>query len=101
MSTVDFANKIHQPDMSGIMTRCFDEIMVLYNLLGDMQDMTISADNDSPSARFTLNMKSEEDANSLFESINNTYFSVYEDKYMIEMELSGRSIHTVIYKAIS
>lgn len=101
MSTDNFVNKINRDNIPQIITRCFDEIMILYNLIGTKKDITISVDNDSPSTKFILEMKSEEEANNLFDNLNNSFFSVYEDKFIIEMELSGRSIYTKIYKAIS
>lgn len=101
MSTNDFVSKIHKENIISVITNCFDEIMVLYNLVGTKRDMSISLESDSPSARFVLEMGSKEEANNLFESLNNTFFSIYDEKFIIEMELSGRSISTVIYKAIS
>lgn len=101
MSTSEFVSKIQKDNISGIITRFFDEIMVLYNLVGSRMDMTISADNSSSIATFVLEMVNENDAINLYNTLNNTYFSIYSDKYIISMQLSGRSISTIINKTIS
>ena len=101
MSTSEFVNKIDKDSVSSIITRFFDEIMILYNLVGSRMDMTITADKSNSVATFMLNMSNENDAINLYNTLNNTYFSIYSDKYIISMQLSGRSISTVIYKTIS
>lgn len=101
MSTSEFVSKINKDSISGIITRFFDEIMILYNLVGSRMDMTISADDSCSIATFTLAMSNEDDAINLYNTLNNTYFSIYSDKYIISMQLSGRSILTVINKTIS
>lgn len=101
MSTSEFVSKIDRGSISNVITRFFDEIMILYNLVGSRMDMTISADNSSSVAKFVITMTNENDAINLYNNLNNTYFSIYNDKYIILMQLSGRSISTVINKAIS
>lgn len=101
MSTNDFVQQINPENLSHIVTIFFDEIMVLYNLIGKRKDLTISADMDSSEASFTIMMNSEEDAVSLCNSLNDTYFSVYDDKYLIQMQVSERTVSTIIKKAIS
>jgi len=101
MSTSEFISRIDLGSLSDIITKFFDEIMVLYNLVGSRRDMHISTDGNSSRATFILNMNSEEDAINLYSTLNNQFFTIYHDKYIIEMELSGRSISTVIYKTIS
>lgn len=101
MSTSEFVSRINRDSISRVVTRFFDEIMILYNLVGNRTDMTIDADNSNSIATFLLNMGNENDAINLYNTLNNTYFSICNDKYTISMQLSGRSISTVIYKAIS
>lgn len=101
MSTSEFISKIDLGSISNIITKFFDEIMVLYNLVGSRRDMRISTDGNSSRATFILCMNSEADAINLYNTLNNKFFTIYRDKYIIEMQLSGRSISTVIYKAIS
>ena len=101
MNTSEFVSRIDKDSISMVITKFFDEIMILYNLLGNRTDMTISADNSNSIATFLLNMGNEDEALNIYNMLNNTYFSIYSDKYIISMQLSGRSISTVIYKAIS
>lgn len=101
MSTSEFVNKIDDGNRSSTVVRFFDEIMILYNLLGSKRDMKIYADGGSSIATFTLEMNSDDDAVDIYNTLNNTFFSIYNDKYIIEMSLSGRSVLTSIYKAIS
>ena len=101
MSTSEFISKIDLNSLSDIITKFFDEIMVLYNLVGSRRDMTISSNGNSSRATFNINMSSEDDAVNLYNTLNNTFFTIYRDKYIIEMQLSGRIILTTIYKVIS
>lgn len=101
MNTSEFVSRIDKDSISTVITKFFDEIMILYNLLGNRTNMTISADNSNSVATFVLNMGDEDEALNIYNMLNSTYFSIYDDKYIISMQLSGRSISTVIYKAIS
>lgn len=84
-----------------VVTKFFDEIMVLYNLMGNRQDIDICTDDDASRANFVLLMESEDDAKTLYSRMNNNIFSVYGTKYLISMNISGASITTVISKALS
>ena len=101
MSTSEFVSKINDGNSPDTVVRFFDEIMILYNLLGSKRDMKIYADGGASVATFTLMMNSDDDAVNIYNTLNNTFFSIYNDKYIIEMSLSGRSVLTSIYKAIS
>ena len=81
-----------------IVLRFFDEIMVLYNLVGDRQDLDICTDNSASVATFTLLMESEDDALKLYESLNQSSFEVYGNRFYISMTVSGSSISTIISK---
>lgn len=96
MNTFEFAKNFNSDDISPIVTRFFDEIMVLYNLVGNRQDIDICTDNDASIATFILMMDSEKDAQNLLNSLNYTTFSVYGDMFLISMSLSGASITTTI-----
>lgn len=96
MNTFEFTKNFNSDDISPIVTRFFDEIMVLYNLVGNRQDIDICTDNDASIATFILMMDSEKDAQNLLNSLNYTTFSVYGDMFLISMSLSGASITTII-----
>lgn len=101
MGTTEFIHNINSNNISYIVSKFFDEIMVLYNLVGSKRKLSISADNNSSIATFILVMDSFEEAEELYNYLNNTNFSVYEDKFYISMMLSGNSIVTEITRAIS
>lgn len=100
-NTEIFIRQINTNDISAVVTKFFDEIMVLYNLIGVRNNVSISVDGNTAAALFTLSMNSDEDATALFTILNNTYFSIYSDTFFIYMDLRGKEIITEIRKAIS
>lgn len=100
-TTSDFVRNFNSDDLSKLIINFFDEIMVLYNLVGQRQDLDICADNDASLATFTLLMEKEKDAKELFNNLNSSSFSVYNDIYCINMELNGASVKTTIFRATS
>ena len=76
MSTSEFISKIDLGSLSDIITKFFDEIMVLYNLVGSRRDMRISTVGNSSRATFILNMNSEEDAMNLYSTLNNKLYVI-------------------------
>jgi hypothetical protein len=100
-NAIEFIKNITSDDISVIVTRFFDEIMVLYNFVGSRQDIDVCVDNGASLATFILLMDSEKEAIKLYNTLNNTYFSVYGDRFDINMQLKGESITTIITKASS
>lgn len=98
MNTVDFIRDINSDNISSIVVRFFDELMVLYNLIGDRQDLDICTDDSASVATFTILMESEADAVKLHETLHNSEFEVYSDKFNISMSLSGSTVNTIISK---
>lgn len=99
MNTTEFVKSFSSDNISAMVVNFFDEIMVLYNLIGDRQDLDICTDDSSSVATFTLLMENEADAKSLYDNLNNSEFEVYGNKFNISMTLSESSIITVISKA--
>lgn len=100
MNTIDFVKNIESEDISSIIMNFFDEIMVLYNLVGNKQNIQINTDNDASLASFTLNMETEEDALELFDKLNGSDFDVYDDGFNISMTISKNTIVTVIIRKV-
>lgn len=100
-NTKVFIRNFSSDDLPSTIIKYFDEIMVLYNIVGDIQDLDICVDNDSSVAIFTLLTEYEKDAKNLYDSLNQSSFSVYNTKYNIDMELNKTSIKTIISKATS
>lgn len=99
MNTTEFVKNFSSDNISAMVVNFFDEIMVLYNLIGDRQDLDICTDDSSSVATFTLLMENEADAKTLYDNLNNSEFEVYGNKFNISMTLSESSIITVISKA--
>ena len=101
MNTTEFIHNINSDNISFIIANFFDEIMVLYNLIGNRQDLSILNDSSASLATFVLIMDSEEEARDLYNSLHNSNFSVYENRFDISMYLSENQITTIITRAIS
>ena len=97
-TTENFVHSFNSDNTASIITKFFDEIMVLYKLIGYRQDIDICTNDNTSLATFILLMDSERDAYSLYNSLNNNTFSVYGESYSILMELSGENIITRIIK---
>lgn len=95
-TTRDFVHNLNSDDIPYIVANYFDEIMVLYNLVGSRQDIDICTDSSNKAIKFILLMDCEESAIELYNALNNTEFSVYRDRFSIGMTLSESSITTII-----
>ena len=80
-NTDEFVKSITSDDICHLVTKCFDELMVLYHIVGSRQDIEICTDNSKMPISFMLLMESESDAIKLTESMNGLDFSVYNEKY--------------------
>ena len=95
----DFVKSITSDDMCQLVTKCFDELMVLYHIVGSREDIEICADDKYANISFTLMLESETDAAKLTESMDGMDFSVYGMVYIVNMTCTGSSIKTIIRKA--
>ena len=96
MDRTDFIKIIDSDDLSAVIANFFDEIMVLYNLIGGRQDLKIQSDGSATAATFTLIMETVDDAQELYEKLNGTDFSVYGITFSISMNVSKNAITTII-----
>lgn len=71
----------------------FNEIMVLYNLIGKREDIEIIINNDTHDIEFGLLMESVDDAKRLYEKLNNTVYNIYGMQFRITMTLSRDKIN--------
>lgn len=98
MSTYEFIKSIRSSDSENIITNFFDEIMVLYNLVGNRSDLSIYNNSDNMIAIFNIKMDTEKDANALYSNLNNSDFSVYNTVFNISMTIDDNIITTTIQK---
>ena len=97
MDILGFVNRIHHDDANHIV-RYFDQIMILYNFIGRKQNVSVSVDGTN--TVFEIVFDNELDASNLYEFLNGTQFNIYQNKYIVEMQLSGVTILTKIYKVV-
>lgn len=97
MDILGFVNRIHNDDANNIV-RYFDQIMILYNLIGHKQNISVSVDGSN--AIFEIVFENSIDASNMYEFLNGSHFGIYQSKYIIEMELSGVTILTKIHKVV-
>ena len=97
MDILGFVNKIHHDDANYI-ARYFDQIMILYNFIGRRQNVSISMDGTNTA--FEIVFDNEVEASNLYEFLNGTQFNIYQNRYTVEMQLSGVAILTKIYKVV-
>lgn len=98
LSTYEFIKSIRSSDSENIITNFFDEIMVLYNLVGNRSDLSIYNNSDNMIAIFNIKMDTEKDANALYSNLNNSDFSVYNTVFNISMTIDDNIITTTIQK---
>ncbi len=98
IDTKNFVHSINSNNIPRLITKYFDEILVLYNLVGYRMNIELN-DDSSDVARFILTFDTEENANALYSSLHDTDFTIYDDKFHIIMDKSDLcSIHTTIVR---
>lgn len=98
MDLIDFVHSINSSDIASAVTKYFEEVMILYNLLG-YHDLDICADIDTSMATFTVLMESEKEAFSMYKRLNGSNFTVYGITYKINMINSGCSVKINMIRA--
>ena len=101
MNACDFVHNLDSDSISNMVSNFFDELMVLYHLVGDRQDIEICTDNDASVATFMILMETKRDAKRLYDTLNGSDFSVYNMSYRINMNLKDSTVETVIVRASS
>lgn len=97
----EFISKFSQVSVIDAVTKFFDEIMVLYNLIGTRDINNIELNNDSV-ASFVVNMDSVSSASRVYMELNGSSFDVYGTSYNIHVATSNsESVVIVIDKALS
>lgn len=99
MTTDEFIKGISSDDIAHVVVKAFDELMVLYHMIGNRQDIEICTDNSKNPISFVLLMESDEEAIKLMETMNGIDFSIYGITYIINMNRSKSTVYTNIMKA--
>lgn len=100
LTTEEFFHNLHINNMHSAVATSFDQLMVLYNLIGTTSDIEFAQDKQGNTV-FDLLCETEESAGNIYNTLNDMKYMVFGRQYIINMNISGCSIHTVITKAIS
>ena len=95
-TTFDFVKEIKNP--SEYVCKYFDELMVLYHLVGVIDDTSLCLDKNSTDVTFKITMKTKDDAIELFNRLNGTSFCIYDTKFSISMHRKRNAVYTSVYK---
>lgn len=99
MKVSEFATMIKSDNAATMIKQYFDEIMVLYDIIGHREDIFISTGNNlNNTTEFKLELNSEKSARELFNRLNGVTFSAYNDQYLITMTNQGKRIIATIDK---
>ena len=98
MTTDSFTKNIHHDKSNILYPYYFDEIMVLYNIIGNMPNIKISVNENENDMIFIIKTQSKEDAMSLSNFANGMRFNVYNTKYNIKMNRKKSNLYTSISK---
>ena len=91
MNSEEFITGLSGDDLGDMMIHFFDEIMVLYNLVGDRDDVHVSA-NDTSSAKFYLRSDNKDEALRIYNNLNRMKFTIYNIDFIINMELMDTGV---------
>lgn len=81
----EFMDSIESPNIIKDGVTFFDELMILYNLIGIKEDIKISIVNDIHKYTFNLRFSKEEDCERMYRSLNNMDYTVYGKRFAIIM----------------
>ena len=84
-----FIGNINSNNIADDAARFFDEIAILYNLIGTREDIEVYSDGN---AKFTLMMDSEVEASKLYSLLNGLDYTVYGFRYQIIMHVSNCNV---------
>lgn len=97
MSFVEFGKDLNTGGLGPLVAHAFDELMVLYRMIGVRQDLEICTDNqDDGSVKFNLLTPSRKDAKKLIEEFHGTQIQVYGYTYEIHMNQHNSTVETTI-----
>lgn len=83
----DFLKSIHYNDFPRDAMLFFDEIMALYNVIGQRDGMDITKVDDRSTIKFNIHFDDASECKRTYETLNGTDFSVYSKKYIVNMVL--------------
>ena len=95
MTMPDFIKSIDSGnDLDRLIGIRFDEISVLYSIIGNHAEIISISEDTNGVARFTLLMENEVEATKVCDEINGLIFTLYGSRYLVN--LSRGSMNTVV-----
>lgn len=91
MDSEEFIIGLTGEDLGTMMINFFDEIMVLYNLIGGRSDIHVSAD-DTSSATFHIMADDKDNALRIYNCLNHITFKIYNIDFKVNMDLDDDGI---------
>jgi hypothetical protein len=81
-----------QPVLKGY----FDDIMALYDLIGDRKDIHISTESSESSVRFNINLQSDDIAKELKDAIDNKLIRKYNHTFTVQSTIHDNRLNVVL-----
>lgn len=91
MDSEEFIIGLTGEELGTMMINFFDEIMVLYNLIGGRSDIHVSA-NDASSATFHIIADDRDNALRIYNCLNQITFKIYNIDFKVNMDLNDDGI---------
>ena len=91
MDSEEFIIGLTGEELGTMMINFFDEIMVLYNLIGGRSDIHVSA-NDTSSATFHITADDRDNALRIYNCLNQITFKIYNIDFKVNMDLNDDGI---------
>lgn len=98
MDRINFSDSIENINDSDIISR-FDEFMLLYDIVGNYENIRISTSSDDEIASFDVTFTTAESTDKLISECHGIYIRLYEHLFSIKCDKkSDNSVHVIFIK---
>jgi len=101
LERIDFTKSIESQNFNRDVVVYFDEVMALYDLVGDYEISSISSYNNSCNMNFNLLFSSEETAKEVERYLNNSEITIYNKTYNVVSNRMDNNIFLNLIKRVS
>ena len=91
-------NATDSNNINNMVVHFFDELMVLYNIIGQREDIKVSSNPDNAPIICNLKMNNVNEAERLKNNLGNLSFNVFGSEYTISMTRQRNIVQTSISK---
>lgn len=96
MTMPEFIRSIDSCSLDKLIGYRFDEISVLYSIIGTHAEIISLSEDNTKAASFTLLMESEEEAIRVCRDLDGLIFNSYNTRYLINLSRNGCSVNAVL-----